>query len=206
MLTEPKTSITTLHLGLNQIGDVGAKALADALPKTSITTLHLGLTKIGDEGAKALAKALPHTNILEYNDTNTELHKTLTDFIDKSKSNEYSEILSGCKLILNKNAALSELLKDSKYSSEDYNKLKYLVANTDHIEQFIEFYRLIKTAKIFSILDVDTRDEVVKSLIGVEDYKGIKDFYDFAWKVAPVSMNKCYYPAVVIGDAPEMVE
>ena len=192
----PGTSITTLNLGSNQIGDAGAQDLAEALPKTSITSLDLRDNLIGDARAQALAEALPDTNILKYNNTNTELHKTLTDFIDKSKSNEYSEILSDCELILNKNAALSELLKGSKYSGEDYNKLKYLVANTDHIEQFIEFLPFIKTAKNFSILDRDTRDEVVKSLIGVKDDEGINDFYDFAWKVAPMSMSIWNSPVI----------
>ena len=132
------TSLTTLDLFGNNIGDAGAKDIAEALKvNTSLTSLDLINNNIGSAGAKAIADALKDSNILKYNGRNTELHKTLTEFIDNSKSNEYSEILFGYELILNKNVALSELLKDSKYSSEGYNKLKYLVANPKHIDHCI---------------------------------------------------------------------
>ncbi len=46
------TTITTLNLIGNEIGDEGAIALAD---NTTITTLNLMGNKLGDKGAKALA-------------------------------------------------------------------------------------------------------------------------------------------------------
>ncbi|KAK3249355.1 hypothetical protein CYMTET_41213 [Cymbomonas tetramitiformis] len=58
-------SLSTLNLGLNEIGDEGAKALAAALTSNehsgvngSLNTLKLFYNKIGPEGAKALAVAL----------------------------------------------------------------------------------------------------------------------------------------------------
>ncbi|KAK3284858.1 hypothetical protein CYMTET_7513, partial [Cymbomonas tetramitiformis] len=59
------TSLNTLHLGENNIGNEGAEALAAALSpyeegvfNTSLNTLILELNNIGPEGAKALAVAL----------------------------------------------------------------------------------------------------------------------------------------------------
>ena len=101
---------------------------------------------------------------------------------------------------------MSELLKDSKYRGEGYNKLKYLVANTYHIKQFIEFLPLIKTAKKCSLdtkfQGVDLREEVVKSLIGVKDAKDIEGFYAFASEIAPMSMSIWNSPVILAGEAP----
>ena len=49
-----------LDLGLNQIGDDGARNLAETLKhkQTSIVTLSLGSNNIGDDGAIALSEAL----------------------------------------------------------------------------------------------------------------------------------------------------
>jgi Ran GTPase-activating protein (RanGAP) involved in mRNA processing and transport len=61
-------TIIALDLARNNIGDDGAKALADALKvNKTITTLNLAWNKIGIEGAKALAEAL-------------EKNKTITTF------------------------------------------------------------------------------------------------------------------------------
>ncbi|MCC5793099.1 MAG: hypothetical protein JJT82_10920, partial [Legionellaceae bacterium] len=63
------TPLTTLHLGLNFIGDDGAVKIAEALKKnTTLTTLHLGLTNIGDAGTKKIAEALKQNTAL------TEIH------------------------------------------------------------------------------------------------------------------------------------
>ena len=174
------TSLTTLSLSFNHIGAAGAKYIAKALKEnTSLTTLNLHRNNIGGYEDKAIEKALEHSNILKYNGRNTELHKTLTEFIDKSKSNEYSEILSDCELILNKNAALSELLKDSKYSSEDYNKLKYLAANTDHIEQFIKFSPLMRSASFSPDTTGDENPDLsVFQVVGIKG-KVIEKFAKF---------------------------
>ena len=52
------TSLETIYLNRNQIGDEGAKALAEALTvNKSLTTIDLQLNQIGPDGAKALAEA-----------------------------------------------------------------------------------------------------------------------------------------------------
>ena len=52
-------SLTYLSLFGNNIGDEGAKELAEAIRASgSMATLDLSVNKIGDEGAKALAAAL----------------------------------------------------------------------------------------------------------------------------------------------------
>jgi len=60
--------LTDLDLSANnQIGAVGAKAIADALQHNScLNTLNLGYNKIGDDGAKAIADALKHNSCLSY--------------------------------------------------------------------------------------------------------------------------------------------
>ena len=51
-------SLTLLDLGLNNIGDKGAKEIADAVAASgSLAHLNLNVNNIGDEGAKALAAA-----------------------------------------------------------------------------------------------------------------------------------------------------
>ena len=51
--------VTTLILWKNNIGDEGAKAIAEALKvNTVLTVLYLGENNIGDDGAKAFAEAL----------------------------------------------------------------------------------------------------------------------------------------------------
>ena len=53
------TSLTSLHLGKNSIGDKGASSLSEALRvNTSLTTLNLSCNSIGDEGASSLSEAL----------------------------------------------------------------------------------------------------------------------------------------------------
>ena len=72
-----------LSLGSNQIGDSGARALANALPQCGLEWLFLTSNRIGNSGARALANALPQCG-LEYLDlqsnplgasVKSELHK-----------------------------------------------------------------------------------------------------------------------------------
>jgi Ran GTPase-activating protein 1 len=50
--------MTELELGVNEIGDEGAKAIAEALKVNAVlTTLSLWNNSIGDEGATAIAQA-----------------------------------------------------------------------------------------------------------------------------------------------------
>ena len=57
--------VTTLFLGINNIGDEGAKVIAEALKVHAVlTTLRLDNNKIGVEGAKAIAEALKVNAVL----------------------------------------------------------------------------------------------------------------------------------------------
>ena len=59
------TSLTTLDLRLNNIGDDGAAALAECLKhNTSLTTLYLHGNGIGDDGVAALAECLKYNKSL----------------------------------------------------------------------------------------------------------------------------------------------
>ena len=56
---EGNTTLATLGLSSNQIGHVGAAALAQVLPSmTGLTWLFLNANQIGDVGAAALAQVL----------------------------------------------------------------------------------------------------------------------------------------------------
>ena len=73
--------MTTLSLIWNEIGDEGAKAIAEALKvNTVLTRLRLGENKIGDEGAKAIAEALKVHAVL------TELHLGYNEIGDAGKT------------------------------------------------------------------------------------------------------------------------
>jgi Ran GTPase-activating protein (RanGAP) involved in mRNA processing and transport len=85
-------SLTSLNLEWNNIGDEGAKALADALGKDSrLTSLGLFGNSIGDEGAKALADALGKNSgltslYLGANNIGAEGAKALADALGKDSS------------------------------------------------------------------------------------------------------------------------
>ncbi|KAJ4458518.1 putative Protein kinase domain [Paratrimastix pyriformis] len=67
------SAICELYLFQNQIGDEGAHAFAAALPqRSSIEVLDLGQNRIGDEGARALAAALPQNRSLRENQFGTD--------------------------------------------------------------------------------------------------------------------------------------
>ena len=56
---EKNTSLTSISLSSNNIGDNGVKALAEALKKnTSLTSIFIVNNNITDDGMKALAEAL----------------------------------------------------------------------------------------------------------------------------------------------------
>ena len=68
MLKTISKSLCTIitNLKWNNIGDDGAKALADCLKHcNSLQTLNLKWNNIGDDGAKALADGLKHCNSLQ---------------------------------------------------------------------------------------------------------------------------------------------
>jgi hypothetical protein len=63
----PKSSITTLNLGFNQIGDHGASTLAAMLsnPSSSLVHLDLNCNMIGDDGASCLGRSLKSNAVLQ---------------------------------------------------------------------------------------------------------------------------------------------
>lgn len=54
--------LTELNLGYNNIGNTGAKALANEIPSSQLTSLNLQNNLISNIGAEALAKALKNVN------------------------------------------------------------------------------------------------------------------------------------------------
>ena len=105
------TSITTLNLHGNQIGDEGIFKLTEALkPNTTITTLHLSGNQIGDEGASKLAEAL------KTNTTITTLWLSSNRIGDKGASN----LAEALKI----NASITTLdLSDSQMGDEGVSRL-----------------------------------------------------------------------------------
>ena len=65
--TLKNSQLTELNLGRNQIGDKGARALAEALKNSQLTDLRLSYNRIGDDGAKALADALEDSQLTQLN-------------------------------------------------------------------------------------------------------------------------------------------
>jgi hypothetical protein len=58
-LQDGRTTLTTINLGYNDIGNEGAKAVAEMLQvNATLTTINLGYNTIGYEGAKSLAEFL----------------------------------------------------------------------------------------------------------------------------------------------------
>ena len=77
-ILKENTSITVLYLLGNQIGDEGAKVIADALKtNTSVTVLYLPGNQIGVEGAKVIADAL------KTNTTLTKLYLSMNQIGDE---------------------------------------------------------------------------------------------------------------------------
>jgi hypothetical protein len=60
--------LTALDIGINNIGDAGARVLAKYLPH--LRTLDIGSNNIGDAGARVLAKNLPHLRTLNIGSNN----------------------------------------------------------------------------------------------------------------------------------------
>ncbi|CAO3568867.1 unnamed protein product [Mortierella alpina] len=90
-MLKTNSTLATLNLDSNTVGDDGAKVLAEALKTNStLTTLNLPYNSIGDDGAKALAEAL-------------ETNKTLTILNLESNAIAYDGI-----------NALAEMLKTNK--------------------------------------------------------------------------------------------
>ena len=94
-------SITRLDLSYNNIGDEGARTLADTLLKnTSLTSLDLRYNKIGDIGAKAFADALLKNTSLTslYLGGNNDIRSTLTNICTQiiKRNEQYAR----CKLSL----------------------------------------------------------------------------------------------------------
>merc|ERR1711916_256337 len=55
------SSLTSLNLPNNNIGDAGASSLANVLPSTSLTSLNFCFNFIGDAGTSSLANVIAST-------------------------------------------------------------------------------------------------------------------------------------------------
>src|ERR1700729_2155198 len=91
MLLKDNDTITNIYLSDNQIGDEGAKAIADALKvNNNITDIDLAYNQIGTEGAKAIADALKvnHTITNVYlfgNQIGDEGAKAIADILEENR-------------------------------------------------------------------------------------------------------------------------
>ncbi|WP_375331722.1 hypothetical protein [Candidatus Tisiphia endosymbiont of Temnostethus pusillus] len=140
-------SITNLNLSSNQIGDAGAKSLAECLKDNkSITTLKLNNNQIGDAGAKSLAECLKD-------------NKSITTL--KLNNNQIGD--AGAK-------SLAECLKDNKSITNLYlssNQIGDVIAKEIATELQINKDPIKKAAKILkqqqqAEADEKTRQEAEK--------------------------------------------
>jgi len=98
-------SITTIYLSINNIGDDGAKSLADALKiNKSITTIYLYGNNIGDEGAQSLADSL------NTNTSITLMYLFGNDNIEESTLEQIGSLLARNKTIIERRRTLTALL------------------------------------------------------------------------------------------------
>ena len=80
-------SMATLDLSENQIGDVGAKAIAEAVKSSgSMATLVLSQNQIGDAGAKAIAEAVKSSGSM-----------ALKTLVVPSAIKKHAELVAACK-------------------------------------------------------------------------------------------------------------
>jgi Ran GTPase-activating protein (RanGAP) involved in mRNA processing and transport len=113
------SSLQTLNLTWNKIGDDGAVALAAGLKvNSSLQTLNLTWNKIGDEGAVALAEALKDNKSLQTlalckNQIGDEGAKALAGALKVNSSVRHLNLRSN-KISDSGAAALADALKDNK--------------------------------------------------------------------------------------------
>ena len=111
------TSLKKLHLGNNNIGDVGLTAIAAALEtNTTLQKLNLGNSHVGDAGAMALANALRKNCSLEIvnlwsnpigHDTKRDMVKLFVHNYSLTKVVGFEDSLQ-CEMIWERNGKLSD--------------------------------------------------------------------------------------------------
>lgn len=133
---EGNSSVTTLHLSYNRLGNEGVTALAQVLRGSLVQTLHLVNNYIGDEGARALASALRNGHLTELwlfkNDIGPEGAAALAASLPDSEitqllfsSNRIGEEGGRALLEAVSSSALSELdLSDNSCSGELLGQIK----------------------------------------------------------------------------------
>ena len=85
---ETNSKLSTLDIGYNSIGSIGATAIANALKtNTTLSTLVLSKNRIGDDGTEAIAEALEINKILTEIklDGNLIYDEIKTKILDKEK-------------------------------------------------------------------------------------------------------------------------
>jgi Leucine-rich repeat (LRR) protein len=92
MVLENISSLISLNLSGNKIGNIGAKVIANMLPGSMVTYLNLSDNKIGDEGGSALLDVLPRSKvkIVEMCDN---------DGMSKDIENEFDEYMDILRLV-----------------------------------------------------------------------------------------------------------
>ena len=78
---QKNSAVTSLNLYGNNIGDDGAKAIADHLQGSSITNLNLSLNAIGDDGATAIADHLQGSSITSLNLDDNNISAEVMDLV-----------------------------------------------------------------------------------------------------------------------------
>ncbi|KAG0375797.1 hypothetical protein BGX24_008647 [Mortierella sp. AD032] len=161
------STLTTLDLKHNSIGDNGAKTLAEALKTNStLTTLYLQGNSIGDSGAQALAEALKSNSTLNTLDLQGNLiwFKGLLSFSEALEANSTLTTLDlrGNKIGDNGAKALAEALEtNSTLTTLD---LQNKSIGDDGVQALSE---ALKTNSTLTTLDL------ASNLIGTEGAKAL---------------------------------
>ena len=127
LLTEDKSKIKSLLIGLNDIQPAGIIAIAKALPQSQLTELSIGGNMFDEESIRELGKQLPQSNLkslsLKYLHTIEEGHQT---FIDEGS---FQALCDGIA-----DSQIEELdLSDSNLTLEHIKSLRDLVKKSHNI-------------------------------------------------------------------------
>jgi internalin A len=176
------TSLTSLNLSSNSIGEEGAKAIAQSL--TSLTSLDLSNNSIGDEGAKAIAQSLTSLTSLDLsnNSIGEEGAKAILDTWSKEERMGRLQILA-----LRDNGDLSALLPKEALATADaqavlaaYRSFR-LAGEKETLRPLNEVKLLVvgneavgKTSLLRFLIEDKPRDPAEKKTPGIAQHEKIK--------------------------------
>ncbi|CAF3740535.1 unnamed protein product [Adineta steineri] len=130
-------TLSTLNLGMNKIGDLGAQYLANALQQNkTLTTLIILASQIGDLGAEYLANALKQNKTL----TTIDLHSN-TDIGDQG-AHHFANTLQENKILTTLNigwnsvgvTGIEHFINVLRQNKIQWNELPRRPAYSKHIE------------------------------------------------------------------------